>query len=310
MIVSRKLGIAFAILLFACGPALANPALWVVKSPTATVYLFGTIHVLPKGVHWHYPLLDRALAASGSLYVEEDDSSRSKMTTLILKYGVNPLDRANLESLLEGYPVYRPYILDGRPSSYMAPPINATKLNMAARRADLPVATLKEMRPWIAALALSVASTDSSGYQPQFGADTEIEREFKADHKPVHSFETTREQIDFFADLPLPTQLELLQTVLDQRTRGTVQAAELARDWQGGDTSAIADAVLSQMRNDHPEVYEVLLLDRNRKWAQQIADLLKQHGTVFVAVGAGHLTGPGSVQAQLDMLGIKTLRLH
>ncbi|MGH8125602.1 MAG: TraB/GumN family protein [Rhodanobacteraceae bacterium] len=290
--------------------ALAHAALWVVKSPTATVYLFGTIHALPRGMHWHYPVLDQALAASGSLYVEEDDSTRAKVTRLVLKYGVNPLDRANLASLLEGHPAYHPYIFDGRRSHYMSQSISAARLNVAARHAGLPVATVEEMKPWIAAMALTVASTDSSGYEPQLGADTELEREFKADHKSVHSFETSREQIEFFADMPTRIQLELLQTVLDQRTHGAVQAAQLARDWQAGDTSAIAEAVLDQMRNNHPEVYEVLLLDRNRKWAQRIAYLLQQHGTVFVAVGAGHLTGPGSVQAQLSLLGIESRRVH
>lgn len=306
----RRFRIASAILLFACAPALAHPALWVVKSPTATVYLFGTIHALPEGMHWHYPALDRALAASDSLYVEEDDSSRAKMTALILKYGVNSVDRVDLESLLTTHPAYHPHIVDGNLSSYIPRLISAARLNVAARRAGLPVTALEAMQPWTAALALTVASTDRSGYEPQFGADTELEHEFRADHKPVHSFETSRQQVEIFAGLPLDVQLELLRGIIDEQSHDTVQVADLARSWQAGDITAIADAVLDQLHTNHSEVYDLLLLDRNRKWAGQIEDLLKQHGTVFVAVGVGHLAGSGSLQAQLATLGFKAERVH
>jgi uncharacterized protein YbaP (TraB family) len=64
------------------------------------------------------------------------------------------------------------------------------------------------------------------------------------------------------------------------------------------------------MRKHYLGLYQVLLTDRNRNWAKQIDGLLKHSGTVFVAVGAGHLAGPDSVQAQLRKLGVATQRVH
>ncbi|MGH8216428.1 MAG: TraB/GumN family protein, partial [Rhodanobacteraceae bacterium] len=85
----QRLCIALALALLACAPALADPALWMANSPTATVYLFGTVHVLPKDAHWHYPALDEALAASEKLYVEEDDDAPLTMQMLVLEYGMD-----------------------------------------------------------------------------------------------------------------------------------------------------------------------------------------------------------------------------
>ncbi|MGH8125603.1 MAG: TraB/GumN family protein [Rhodanobacteraceae bacterium] len=308
----RQLWVALVILLFVCVPAMANPALWVVKSPTATVYLFGTIHVLPEAMHWHYLALDQALKASDSLYVEEDDSSPVNMRALVIRYGANPVDRAKLESLLTEYPAYRPYLADAvRPYSTLKP-TDAARLRIAADHAGLPdgAATLGAMKPALAALALTAATTRRSGYEPRLGADIQLVREFRTERKPIRTFETAREQVEFFADMPWQLQVELLRSLLHKDTHDAIKTADLVRDWQTGDIDAIDSAVISVMRMYHPDLYRVLLVNRNRKWAGRIAKLLEQHGTIFVAVGVAHLAGPDSLQAQLSTLGIKTERVH
>jgi uncharacterized protein YbaP (TraB family) len=301
-------------LLLVFGQALADPALWVVKSPMATVYLFGTIHVLPKGTQWHYPALDQALAASDALYVEADDASRARVMALILKYGVNDADRANHMNVFDGEGIYphADYIWNRHALSRALDPTDKQRLRIAARRAELPlgVATLESMRPWLAALTLTVAATRKSGYEPQFGADTALERDFESQGKPVRSFETTHDQIAFFADTPPTLQMDLLRNVLEHHVMASAPVATLARDWLTGDVTAIAAAINDEMLKHYPGLYNALLVTRNRKWAGQIAGILKQPGTFFVAVGAGHLAGPDSVQAQLAKRGIATRRVH
>ncbi|HJP97784.1 MAG TPA: TraB/GumN family protein [Rhodanobacteraceae bacterium] len=298
--------------LFASTAALASPALWVARSPTATVYLFGTIHVLPNDVTWHYPALDLALAASDSLYVEEDDGSRAKIKALILKYGTSDSDRAAGANLFDRVYPHWDYVWKWHTLSSALGPADRERLRIAAERAGLPrgVATLDSMRPWLGALTLSVAATSRAGYEPQFGVDTELEREFKARGKPVHSFETTHDQIASFADTPPALQMDLLRSVIDTHVRGTTQIATLVRDWQAGKVHAIANVMDANLRDEYPELYRALIVTRNRNWAAQIEALLDGHRTLFVAVGAGHLAGPDSVQAQLAKLGIRTERVH
>jgi uncharacterized protein YbaP (TraB family) len=286
----QRFCLALAFALIASTPVLADPALWVAKSPTATVYLFGTVHVLPDGATWHYPALDAALAASGKLYVEEDDDSQLTMQMLVLKYGMD----------LQ------------HPLSHKLDAADQARLAAAAEAAGVVggAATLNAMQPWLAALTISVAPIVKAGYDPKSGADKQLELAFTAAGKPVGAFETAEEQMKFFADLSPVLQLDLLRNALDDYGKGPAQIKALVRDWQTGDVAAIAAVVNGGMREHYPDLYNVLLVDRNRDWAEQIEGLLRQGGTVFVAVGAGHLAGPDSVQKQLAKLGVETERVH
>ena len=69
-------------------------------------------------------------------------------------------------------------------------------------------------------------------------------------------------------------------------------------------------AVLMHEQEDDPDVMEALMFRRNRAWADWISDRLKQPGEVFLAVGAGHLAGPGSVQEELATRGVQTRRVQ
>jgi uncharacterized protein YbaP (TraB family) len=102
----------------------------------------------------------------------------------------------------------------------------------------------------------------------------------------------------------------MLRTVLDDYAKGPQQIEALVRAWQAGDVDAIAKNVNGSMREQYPDLYKVLLVDRNRSFARRIETLLKGDDTIFVAIGAGHLAGPGSVQMQLAKLGIDTERVH
>ncbi|MGH8115850.1 MAG: TraB/GumN family protein [Rhodanobacteraceae bacterium] len=310
-----RLAIAILVLGSTVASARANPALWVTRSPTAVVYVFGTMHVLPKGAHWHFPALDRALAASRSLYVEEDDESHVETEALILKYGITPVDRANVKAMLNFDSVYtndvtvmgNPYVLSGEMDSS-----DQAKLRTAVTQSRITdgMTMVQAMKPWLAALILANAAMRGAGYEPTFGVDSKLEREFRAQHKPVHSLETAQDQITLFAKAPHSVQLDLLKAVLGDRTRGYVQVAQLAHDWLAGNAAAIASALNGSLRSDYPALYATLIVQRNRYFAQRIKKLLDRHGTFFVAIGAAHLAGPDSVQVQLEKLGVDTSRVH
>ncbi len=78
--------------------------------------------------------------------------------------------------------------------------------------------------------------------------------------------------------------------------------------WRIGDAEKLAK--LLNAEESDPRMVEVLLTGRNRTWAEWLDVRLDQPGTVFVAVGAGHLAGAGSVQEQLAARGIAATRLQ
>ena len=283
----RRCGLVFILLLIATG-ACADPALWKIQRNGATVYLFGTVHALPPNARWHYPQLDDALKSSDALYLEIIDDDQGTMQALVTQYGLDP-----------------EHPLSGELSA-----ADEARLQAAAQTAGLPAQALDAMKPWLAGLTLTVAPLLKAGYDPQSGADKSLQNEFAAAGKPVRGLETAQQQIELLADLPQPLAIEFLRSTLDDYSDAVNLIDALVRDWQSGDVAGLAKLEDDELRGKSPQLYRQLLVERNQRWAQRIAQMLNSHQTVFIAVGAAHLAGGDDVQAQLQKAGIVATRVH
>ena len=285
----RRRCAAFVLALVIAAPAAAHPALWVVKDQDTTIYLFGTVHLLPHDADWHFPGLDKALEDSQVLYVEIVDDDQASMAALVMRYGMDMTH--SLSDLLT--------------------PFDRGRLERAARLADIPggVAALNMMRPWLAALTLTVAPLTKAGLDPAEGVDRQLRATMAKAGKPVRGLETAEQQIRFLADMPRAMQLAMLRSTLRDTDRATADLASIIRAWKDGDVAALARLENDLMRRETPELYQRLLVQRNEAWAKRIAGMLQQPGTLFIAVGAAHLAGPDSVQSQLARDGIGARRL-
>lgn len=286
---SLPVRLLFSLFLLLPAAAVARPALWVVKDADTTIYLFGTVHLLPNDTAWHYPALDRAVTDSGTLYIEITDDNPANMLGLVLHYG---MDYAHpLSSLLSESEMLR--------------------LNAAANKAGVPggAQTLVSMKPWLAALTIAIAPLRKAGLDPEHGVDKLLKAQMTDGGKQVLGLETSEQQIRFLADMPQTLQLALLRSTLREFDRATIQLNQLIEAWKAGDVDTIARIEDEEMRQKEPKLYQRLLVQRNEDWAARIGDLLRNHsGTIFIAVGAAHLAGPDSVQAQLHKLGIEAAR--
>lgn len=276
-------------LLFASAAAWAKPALWVVKDADTTIYLFGTVHLLPNDTDWRYPALDQALAASDSLTIELTDDDPVRMQALVLQYGLDP-----------AHPL----------SDKLSATENAT-LAKAAQTVGVPggVNTLQMMRPWLAGLTLAVAPLLKAGMDPAHGVDKLLKAQMLAAGKPVDGLETAEQQIRFLADLPADVELEFLRSTLRDVDKSRAELTTLIDAWKNGDVATIARIEDEDLAQHAPELYQRLLVQRNQAWATKITAMLQKPGTVFIAVGAAHLAGPDSVQAQLETRGTSVKRL-
>lgn len=280
-------------LLVGIAPAAAHPALWVARDADTTVYLFGTVHILSDHVEWRFPALDAALDTSDALYVEvpADAADKGTMQALVQRYGLDP----------------------SHPLSSRLSDSENTLLGKAAVAAGLPGgrAALQPMKPWLAALTLSVAPLLKAGMDPELGVDKLLQARMKNAGKPIHGLETAERQIRILADLPESVQLALLRSTLHDFAHAKAELGAIVDAWLAGDTSHIANLLAAQMRKRSDVLYQRLLVDRNRQWAHDIATLMHERpGTLFIAVGAAHLAGPDRVQAQLRQLGITAHRVR
>lgn len=267
----------------------ADPALWVVKDKDTTVYLFGTIHVLKPGLSWFDEAVKTAFDRSNEVKLELVMPDQAAMTKLVMATGVAPAGAAPLTEQLPA---------DKRPA-----------FTKAVVDMGLPANALDRFRPWLAATQLSIAPLSKMGYDSANGPEAVITAAAKQAGKPLTGLETAEQQLGFFGSLSQPAQLQFLESTVDELPKLDETMATMVKEWADGDPDALAREMNDNLK-DSPEVAKVLLTDRNARWAQWIKGRMAQPGTVFIAVGAGHLAGPDSVQAQLAKLGLKAERIR
>ena len=301
----RKLGaalsaVALTLALPACGqqpaktsarPRAANdadPALWVVKDKDTTIYLFGTIHVLKPGLSWFDEAVKAAFDRSDEVKLEIVMPDPATMQGLVQATGVAP---AGTPPLTERLPA------DKRAA-----------FTKAVTDLGLPANALDRFKPWLAATQLSVAPLSKLGYDSTNGPEEVITAAARQAKKPLTGLETPEQQLGFFGSLSDQAQLQFLESTVDELPKLNEQMASMVDEWARGDPDALAREMNDELKSS-PEVAKVLLTDRNARWAQWIRGRMARPGTVFIAVGAGHLAGPDSVQAKLAKLGVKAERV-
>jgi uncharacterized protein YbaP (TraB family) len=187
-------------------------------------------------------------------------------------------------------------------------PDAAQKYRAAMVAAGVPWQSFEAFNPWMAGMILSVAPLQKLGYQSDIGAEKILRAAAEKAGKKVGALETVEQQLNFFADLPMAQQVQFLNATVEGMDGMEGEFAALLNHWQTGQPEKLADEMNDSLKAT-PELAQVLLINRNANWAKWIKARLDQPGTVFVAVGAGHLAGKGSVQDQLKTLGIASARV-
>lgn len=286
----RCLALSCAFMLAAMRGASAYPALWVVESAHAKVYLFGTIHILKPDRQWHSPVLDAAIAQSRDLWLEVPDADDA--TSILPSVQSMGMDSAH-------------------PLSTKLTPADLKRVDAAARTMGAPgEAMFEPFRPWLVGVMLSTVPLLKAGYDPSFGVDHLLRSSFSSAGKPIYGFETLQQQLHFFADLPQDQEIAFLDSTLDEIDASAASTDQLVALWANGDVEKLAGIEDDEIFRRSPALYKELVLDRNAAWAQRLDTLLRGSSVSFVAVGAGHLAGAGSVQANLAKRGYHVRRLQ
>lgn len=150
----------------------------------------------------------------------------------------------------------------------------------------------------------------ANGLSTDNGADAVLRDAADRIGKPVGELESFEYQLRLFSTLPPPPAAAAAQArdPAVSRALGAV-LSQLQSAWSRGDIESFAPMLL-RMQEQSPQIYETMFVQRNARWANWIAERMKKPGTVFVAVGAGHLSGPDSVQNRLAMLGVRSARVN
>jgi len=272
-------------LLLGAGPAAAktappaHPALWAVADADTTVYLFGTIHLLPEKYRWRTPTFDQAVEGSQQLVVETivDEKNPQKMMSALAGLAFS-----------KGLP----------PIATRVPEAKRAALEAAIRKSGIPRPLFDQMETWAAAFMLLGNQFKDLGLKGEEGVERVLRDNFASKGKPVGELETNVEQLGFFDKLPETAQRELLEGAIDQPENFSGEFGQMLGAWARGDVNAIARSFNRDL-GASPDLKEALIERRNANWSRWIEQRMAQPGAIMIAVGAGHLAGKDSV---IDML--------
>ena len=268
-------------------PAAAEPAIWHLMDEDSDIYIFGTVHILPPEMEWQSPEMAAAFANADTIWFEApalDPDAQLETIQLITRYGMNEPGNSLSDQLSEEARALLEEIVSG--------------LGIGA-------GNLEGMRPWLAAMTVSLSYIQSQGYDPTSGVDYVLWQEASAAGKDIAYFETLEQQVRFLADLPSEIEVAYLEQMLRDFEGAGDELDRLVTAWETGDIATIDAVMNGETREAAPELHETLLVGRNRNWIQTIEETLEGSGSHFMAVGAAHIAGPQGVVELLRAEGFE-----
>lgn len=275
------LGVALSLLAGAAGAA---PPVWTVHGPRGVVLLFGSIHLLPKGLNWRPPALEDALARAGDIWFELPIDRATDETAGRL---MNRLGR-----LTSGDSLWTHVTADQR-----------ARLEAAAGMVGLDARLLTPLRPWMAEIALELAADARSGGLVSEGVESRIQDEAPTGARR-HGLETVAQQVGFLAGSSPADQIASLDATARELIADDPTYDRTVRAWLAGDSASLRRDDLAPLEAAAPAIYRRLIVERNRRWARILRRLARNPGVTVVVVGAGHLIGPDGVPALLRAEGL------
>ena len=274
------------LLVAAAAPGVAGGtpvAIWMVQGKTNQVYLLGSVHMLRQS---DYPLPDvyeQAYADAESIVMEidMDDLNPLEIQGAINRLGVLPSDET-LASVLG-------------PRDYQA-------AEAAALELDIPLDLLEKSEPWLAAMTIQELILTRLGFSPLFGIETAVLTKATEDGKEISGLETFEQQLGFLDGLSPEAQRDWLLETLDAGADAGSLMEDMIAAWKSGDVRALETNMLDEFQ-DAPELYRVIVRDRNLRWVDQLEPLFEGRGDYLVIVGALHLVGKDGLPALLEAAG-------
>lgn len=264
----------------------ANPAAWTIKGAgKGQVTLFGSFHVLPANVNWLTPSIVRALMQSEIFVFEAPTDKQSQGT---------------LDKLMEAHG----RLPDGQSLRAMLPADAQSQYDATIAAANLKPDIADREKPWLLSLQLRLADTIKSSYYPDAGADYVLMDWATTRGLKVRYLETIDQQFEMLRPASDDLRLDEFQAHLKSWGRKPNHIEPMVAAWSKGDVARLGTLIDADFAGS-PEVRQKLLTDRNKKWSEQIGQMLSEGRNFFVAVGAAHLAGPDGVPAMLRAAGYR-----
>jgi uncharacterized protein YbaP (TraB family) len=262
--------------------------LWQVEGSHNSVYLLGSIHVLPASAYPLHPALQKAFNNSQRVVFEVDLNTVSQQAVLreFEEVGLYP-PRDNLEHHVS-------------PQTIKLVKEVLAKLGISYEKA-------RRFKPVLLGELITSRYTELAGFREDLGVDRYFYSQAKTSRKPVLGLETVRDQARVLSSDDSSGELHLVEAIASlPAAKGVLD--ELVIAWKDGQINTL-DRLLNQDEWSDPKSFESMFLRRNQKWLPQIERFLQGDGNYLVIVGSGHLVGNHGLVRALQERGYRVKQL-
>jgi uncharacterized protein YbaP (TraB family) len=270
-------------------PAYAAPAIWQISDADSSIWLFGSVHMLPADLEWRTATLDKVISKADRVYFEADVSpaAQAEMMPLSIELGFNR---------------------DGVLLSEQIGAALTDRVREAAQEYGIPMPALLTMKPWMAATTLSSGPLMQSGYEAGLGVEMVLAAELPDAQKGF--LETGAEQLGFLAGGTMDEQIIMLEATLDTLDQAQADVEAMIDAWIEGNPEALGKTFDDQMKGFGDAMVDRIIDTRNRNWVEKIAAMLDVDENALLVVGAAHLAGDVSVVKLLEERGFSSERVQ
>jgi uncharacterized protein YbaP (TraB family) len=259
--------------------------MWKATSPTATVYLVGSIHLGDSSM---YPL------------PKEVESAFAAAKVLTVEVNIKNADQAKMEGIVQKDGLYT----GGDSLTKHLPKAMLAELDDYCTRHNVPRAGMEKLKPWLVAVSIAAMAWQQAGEDPSLGIDMHFLNESKPPQR-IDELETMESQLSIFAEASEEEQQSMLAAILKQgdKTKDMIQRTQAA--YVSGDPDAVKKVMDEQDDMGSKSLEKKLLDDRNVTMTGKMEEYLKGKESIFVVVGAAHIVGDNGIAKQLRDKGYK-----
>ncbi|MGX5202850.1 TraB/GumN family protein [Aliikangiella sp. IMCC44632] len=288
----KKRLISLSLLVICCNWSsliLAKSSVWKVTKGNNSVYIGGTVHILRAQ---DYPLpaeFNQAYKAADKLVFETDMlKMQDPQLAVTMVKALSYADQTTLQSTISN-------------ETYQ-------KLVNYTESIGFPINYLRKAKPGMVMSTLVVMEMQRAGFTSP-GVDLHFTNLAQNDHKERLQLETIEEQLAFLAGLGKGHEEDFYQKLLLDLDNMQEQIKAIIAYWRAGDIAALDKEMNQLMKSTFPQMYQDLLVKRNKNWMPKLKAFFTTPEVEFILVGAAHLAGEDSILAMLKNQGFQVTQL-